>query len=67
VSSPAARADSKLQVIPVRMYKYSLLLLQLEQRLSKNLSLLVEFLAVVWTSGNTAVLPAQTDCFVTNN
>ena len=42
-------------------------MMQLEQRLSKNLSLLVEFLADVLTSGNTAVLPAQTDCFVTNN
>ena len=77
VSRSTARANSTLQVIPVRIYKYSLLLVQLEEAQCcqlcrwrgeyKKLILLVEFCVDVWTFGNTVVLPTQNDCFVTNN
>ena len=78
MSRSSGRAESMLRVIPVRKYKYSLLLVQLQEAqccqwcswsrdYETNLSLLVEFRADVWTSGNTVVLAAQSDRFVTNN
>jgi hypothetical protein len=70
VSSPAGRADSKLRVIPVRMYTYSLLLsmVQMEQRISNKIQLNspVSY-RYVEVPGNTGVLPAHTNNFVTNN